>query len=73
MTDFTTQFFIKRSESIQLQLDAVYDMLQTDRMPKEVLDLVLKLQRRVNIEYGELLVQQLLDEEAERERAAVDL
>ena len=73
MTDFTTQFFIKRSESIQGKLNTIYDMLQTDRMPKEVLDLVLKLQRRVNIEYGELLVQQLLDEEAERERAAVDL
>jgi len=50
----TTQFFEMRSESIQRKLDIVYDMLQTDRMPKEVLDLVMKLQRRVENEYNEL-------------------
>jgi hypothetical protein len=75
MTDFTTRFFLNRNESIQLKLDTIYDMLQTDRMPKEVLDLVLKLQRRVDTEYDELAYHhdQLLDEEAEQERAAVDL
>jgi len=75
MTDFTTRFFLKRNESIQLKLDMIYDMLQTDRMPKEVLDLVLKLQRRVDNEYDDLVYEldHQLDEEAERERAAVNI
>lgn len=50
----TAQLIEMRSESVQDKLDTIYDMLQTDRMPKEMLDLVMKLQRRVEIEYNEL-------------------
>lgn len=50
----TTQFFQMRSGHVQRKLDTIYDMLQTDRMPKEMLDLVMKLQRRAEIEYNEL-------------------
>ena len=53
----TTQFFELRSEKVQQKLDVIYDMLQTDRMPKEMLDLVMKLQRRAEIEYNELAYQ----------------
>lgn len=49
-----TQIFQERSESILRKLDIVYDMLQADRMPKEMLDLVMKLSRRVDHEYEAL-------------------
>jgi hypothetical protein len=50
----TAQFFQMRSGHVQRKLDTIYDMLQTDRMPKEMLDLVMKLQRRAENEYNEL-------------------
>ena len=70
------QYTPARGEAIQLKLDTVYDMLQElQGMPKEALDLVLKLQARLENEFDELAYQQaqLLDEEAEQERAAVNI
>jgi hypothetical protein len=49
----------ERGEAILLKLDTVYDMLQElDGMPKEVLDLMLKLQVRLENEFDELAYQQ---------------
>jgi len=47
-----TQF---RGDLILVKLDAVYDLLQEiEGMPKEALDLVLKLQARLENEFDEL-------------------
>lgn len=53
------QYTEARGEAILLKLDTVYDMLQElDGLPKEALDLVLKLQVRLENEFNELAYQQ---------------
>ena len=53
------QYTEARGEAILLRLDTVYDMLQElDGLPKEALDLVLKLQVRLENEFNELAYQQ---------------
>lgn len=53
------QYTEARGEAILLKLDTVYDKLQElDGMPKEALDLVLKLQVRLENEFNELAYQQ---------------
>lgn len=59
------QYTQARGETIQLKLDTVYDMLQElEGMPKEALDLVLKLQTRLENEFDELMYQQDQKEQA---------
>lgn len=59
------QYTQARGETIQLKLDTVYDMLQElEGMPKEALDLVLKLQARLENEFDELMYQQDQKEQA---------
>ena len=53
------QYTEARGEAILLKLDTVYDLLQElDGLPKEALDLVLKLQVRLENEFNELAYQQ---------------
>ena len=53
------QYTQARGETIQLKLDMVYDMLQElEGMPKEALDLVLKLQARLENEFDDLMYEQ---------------
>lgn len=53
------QYTEARGEAILLKLDTVYDMLQElNGLPKEALDLVLKLQVRLENEFDELAYQQ---------------
>lgn len=53
------QYTQARGETIQLKLDTVYDMLQElEGMPKEALDLVLKLQARLENEFDDLMYEQ---------------
>ena len=59
------QYTQARGETIQLKLDTVYDMLQElEGMPKEALDLVLKLQARLENEFDDLMYQQDQKEQA---------
>jgi len=58
----------QRGEVILNKLDTVYDLLQaTQGVPKDVLDIILKLQHRLENEFDELMYQQGMDDIAEGE------
>ena len=55
----------QRGEVILNKLDTVYDLLQaTQGVPKDVLDMILKLQHRLENEFDELIYQQDQKEQA---------